>query len=316
MPTRLPISASPRSLATMRVLMRELLDQFRADLTEGMDFDAATARLNTLYGRDLGELIEWATTAATRQPIEERYLAAVQRALDAAKAEVLAKLAAKTADTRPPTPDLKPTALANSGAAADFLFDLGRFREELNYELRNVAATALQEAGQAQSAALGRDDVFTLPPQRALKFIRERENKLANVADDVFARVRDQLQAGLNAGDSTAKLAARVQFEFADMSREKASVIAQTEAGAAYGAANDEAIRQADGGRGRLRKKWLTSGLPNTRHSHLEAAQRSRDGIPLDEPFSNGLMYPGDENGPPEEVINCRCTHVAIEVGA
>jgi hypothetical protein len=53
----------------------------------------------------------------------------------------------------------------------------------------------------------------------------------------------------------------------------------------------------------------------STRHSHLEAAQRSAQGIPLDEAFSNGLMYPGDENGPPEEVINCRCTLVSLEVG-
>jgi len=28
---------------------------------------------------------------------------------------------------------------------------------------------------------------------------------------------------------------------------------------------------------------------------------------PFNEPYSNGLMYPGDPGGSAEEVINCRC---------
>ncbi|KAF0176440.1 MAG: HK97 family phage portal protein [Limisphaerales bacterium] len=313
MPSLLPsrLNGGQRSQDAARLLLAELLGQFKADLAEGMDWDAAVARLNTLYGRDLEELLAWATKAAAREPIEERFLAAVRTVFSAARDEVLAKL--KAASDLSAELAKHEMALGNA-VAADFLFDLGAFKDQLNYALRNVAASALQEAGQAQFAALGRDDVFTMPPPRAVRFLREREKRIEAMADDVFARVRDELQAGLGQGDSLAKLAARIEGEFTGLSRERAVVVAQTEAGAAYGVANDEAIRQADGGSGRLRKVWLTSGLPNTRHSHLEAARRSEQGIPLDQPFSNGLMYPGDETGPAEEVINCRCTLISREV--
>jgi len=58
------------------------------------------------------------------------------------------------------------------------------------------------------------------------------------------------------------------------------------------------------------KKFWSTSGLPNIRDSHIEAEQYSinKNGLTENETFPNGLLYPGDPNGPPEEIINCRCT--------
>lgn len=70
-----------------------------------------------------------------------------------------------------------------------------------------------------------------------------------------------------------------------------------------------------------LLKGWQATGDMRTRLSHLRAHQTySKNPIPIDQPFilsptrgSNRgkrfeLMYPGDPNGPPELVINCRCT--------
>ena len=34
---------------------------------------------------------------------------------------------------------------------------------------------------------------------------------------------------------------------------------------------------------------------------------------PINTLFPNGCMYPGDINGPPEEIINCRCVLMAVE---
>ena len=49
-----------------------------------------------------------------------------------------------------------------------------------------------------------------------------------------------------------------------------------------------------------------------TRHSHA-----ALDGsiVDQDKKFDNGLMYPGDQSGRPEEVYNCRCTVVAVVKG-
>jgi hypothetical protein len=50
-------------------------------------------------------------------------------------------------------------------------------------------------------------------------------------------------------------------------------------------------------------KTWETTN-PTARASHAAIDGETQ---PYDEPFSIGLMYPGDPTGPPEEVINCDC---------
>lgn len=51
-------------------------------------------------------------------------------------------------------------------------------------------------------------------------------------------------------------------------------------------------------------KQWSAHLDARTRDSHWAIHRQIRE---LDEPFSNGLMFPGDPSGRPEEVINCRC---------
>ena len=51
-----------------------------------------------------------------------------------------------------------------------------------------------------------------------------------------------------------------------------------------------------------LERTWLATNDSRTRHSHAVLDGETK---PIDTPFSNGLMYPGDPNGRPEEVYNC-----------
>ena len=51
-------------------------------------------------------------------------------------------------------------------------------------------------------------------------------------------------------------------------------------------------------------KQWDSTLDSRTRESHQAVDGEIRE---LDKPFSNGLMFPGDPSGRPEEVINCRC---------
>jgi SPP1 gp7 family putative phage head morphogenesis protein len=60
------------------------------------------------------------------------------------------------------------------------------------------------------------------------------------------------------------------------------------------------------------KKEWLSTGDSVTRDSHAEA-----DGqvVGVNEPFIVGgakLQYPGDPDGPPEEVCRCRCTELPV----
>lgn len=58
----------------------------------------------------------------------------------------------------------------------------------------------------------------------------------------------------------------------------------------------------------KLRKQWMATLDERTRTSHQEM-----DGeiVDIEEKFSNELEYPGDPEGHPREVYNCRCTMIA-----
>lgn len=59
--------------------------------------------------------------------------------------------------------------------------------------------------------------------------------------------------------------------------------------------------------RPKLKKTWVvTSGRPRDTHGAMDG-----ETVPIDQAFSNGMMYPG-EGGDPKEVANCACT-VAID---
>lgn len=51
-------------------------------------------------------------------------------------------------------------------------------------------------------------------------------------------------------------------------------------------------------------KEWVAVSDFRTRRTHRHTSGEVKD---LMEPFSNGLMFPGDPMGPAKEVINCRC---------
>jgi HK97 family phage portal protein len=205
--------------------------------------------------------------------------------------------------------------LTTRAMAADFLFNLATFKSALLGEMRKAALATLDEAGGELLREIGDDDVFTMPPARAQKFLAQRENLLSGVADDVFERTRRELQAGMDKGESTAKLAARIKDEFNGIDAGRAVTVAQTETGAAYGVARQEAMDQA----GVDWKEWLTSGLDNVRATHLEAeGQRVRTNDAFKIGTAN-LVAPGvpfsPEDNDPGEIINCHCVAIAVEDG-
>lgn len=55
-----------------------------------------------------------------------------------------------------------------------------------------------------------------------------------------------------------------------------------------------------------IKKAWLTSGLKGTRESHM--FYEGQGFVPMNYDYNIGLKHPGDPNGEPGEIINCRCT--------
>lgn len=60
-------------------------------------------------------------------------------------------------------------------------------------------------------------------------------------------------------------------------------------------------------------KRWITMADELVRDSHAELHGMV---VPVEEEFPNGLMFPGDPSGPPEEVYNCRCSIEWVDTGS
>ena len=61
-----------------------------------------------------------------------------------------------------------------------------------------------------------------------------------------------------------------------------------------------------------VKKQWYATLDNRTRTQHRIMHGEVRE---LEEPFSNGLMYPADPDGAPSEVWNCRCTLIDVMSG-
>ena len=109
---------------------------------------------------------------------------------------------------------------------------------------------------------------------------------------------------GILFGESIPKIAKRLQT-VTNMNRAAAMRNARTAVTGAQNAAHLDASKEAEKLGIKVKKQWLATLDYRTRDSHAHLDGEIQE---LDDPFSNGLMYPGDPNGAPQEVYNCRCT--------
>lgn len=68
-------------------------------------------------------------------------------------------------------------------------------------------------------------------------------------------------------------------------------------------------------------KYWVSSNDPRTRPEHLQAERdySQANAIPMDERYHVGdsdILYPGDPDGEPADVINCRCVELYVPAQA
>lgn len=257
--------------------------------------------------RDAKEVKLWKSLVAGRRGTINNYIAKFNRVLMTARAEVIGKLERAAALEK---------SRVTKHVAADFEFNLAAFEKSFEVSMRAVAADALQKSGDEVYAELGKDDPWKMPPAEALKFLNARTKKLEGVPADVARRIRSTIQDGLTNGDPLAKIASAVRSEFNDISKGRATVIAQTETAAAYGKGRHSAMEEA----GVQFKRWLTSGNANVRLAHQ---WMNNTIVALDEPFvvtsADGevdeIQHPGDDDGEPWNVINCHCVEIASAEG-
>lgn len=143
---------------------------------------------------------------------------------------------------------------------------------------------------------------FTLTNPRVIPAIEARATSLATKVCDYSAQtITDLLAEAQRQGMSTRDAAKLLEQALTGLEPSRAIRIARTET---IGALNTGEHLAAEESGIIATKEWLCM-FNNSRETH-EALSGTQ--IPLDDRFDNGLLYPGDEAGDADEVINCRCT--------
>ncbi|HNV61399.1 MAG TPA: phage portal protein [Candidatus Cloacimonas acidaminovorans] len=152
------------------------------------------------------------------------------------------------------------------------------------------------------------DDILN---SKLASYLVLRVDKIKDINRVTERKIKETIRVGIAEGQSTSQMAVDI-ISLGQKVREDLRTSFNTLSSRARTIAVTETAGAVNGGSfiyydevGIENKQWLTAQDEEVRESHVECEQQGE--IPLHEKFQNGCMYPSDQDGGAEEVINCRC---------
>jgi len=154
---------------------------------------------------------------------------------------------------------------------------------------------------------------------RRKDLFKRAEQSYDFLSQTTIGKVFDTIKTGIENNKSIADIGTDIK-DVAKVSLGRADTIARTEVLTANSIGQAAAMRDASKVLPDLYKVWVNAnddrvrnnpdGLyPNAQSDHWFVAG---DPIPADKKFSNGMQYPREAGAPAADVINCRCTLIAV----
>lgn len=141
------------------------------------------------------------------------------------------------------------------------------------------------------------------------------QHAAANFSAEMRDRTAKAIQESFDAGLSVPDTARAIRVAVEEASEATATMLARTDLiGLANGGSYRAATAIYEDETETVFKTWHNAHDARVRPTHSAAGGQT---VPLAATFNVGgsrLQYPGDPGGPPQEVINCRCTFTVAEV--
>lgn len=135
--------------------------------------------------------------------------------------------------------------------------------------------------------------------------LRTLGRNITRVSEAQRQAIMDSLQESYDAGLSIVNAADAITASQESFAISRSMRIAQTEIIGASNGGSLAGVRMTDAAE---RKVWLATTDDRVREDHADVDGES---VALSDVFFVGgyaMEYPGDQDGPPEETVNCRCT--------
>ena len=174
--------------------------------------------------------------------------------------------------------------------------------DDLMAEIRPYIITTLSAGFIIAARQAAYPNVFQMSDSWVDNYLFERRAMFNQVLNDMYKTTRESLVNLLIAGGSVNE-AQDVINRVVNINGFRAERIARTESLRAINRGSHQVYMESDNV---THKQWNTTMDGKERESH---GIINGEVVRVNEPFSNGLMYPLDPSGPAYEVINCRCTH-------
>ena len=149
-------------------------------------------------------------------------------------------------------------------------------------------------------------DEKTVERLRRYGYVRVPKKKVDIPKDERWneKQIGSKILQGIENGDSIGKIAESI---IGVIGRNESSAVrnARTMTTAAENQGRLDSYNELDSQDIVVKKEWMATPDDRTRKSHIDIDGEEQE---LNDLFSNGCMFPGDGNGPSEEVWNCRCS--------
>ena len=187
------------------------------------------------------------------------------------------------------------------GADAEW-WNADRWNKELADDLEPVLNEIAAKHGEKMARAMGTEFIR----EKIVNYLRKMAEGRAEVINSETQRKIQQAMDDAEEDEDPEESAKQAMEKRSDLDAVLlGGMLAKTVAG--WG--NEEAVRQAtdQGSKKKVYKEWITG--ENARESHqLMDGER----VPIDEPFSNGADWPGDDTLDPDESCGCNCSTQVI----
>ncbi|SMB97972.1 phage portal protein, HK97 family [Thermanaeromonas toyohensis ToBE] len=250
--------------------------------------------------------VKWKAWVTMTEPLERRMVTSLKKYFQKQQDEVMKRLKQLAPE------ELGAFHLLAKKKAIDvdiFLWDEDEFKQKLEELIEPLLLEIAKKAGQSVLSELDVGISFDVNHPAVRRGLKEQLQRIKGIDDTTREALREELLAGLEAGEGIAQLAERVSKVFAEAKGYRAQTIARTETNGAASLGAVEAYHQS----GVVRElEWVAALDERTRPAHA-AADGQR--VPLGSKFKVGgemLRFPGDPMGSAGNVINCRCTVAPI----